>query len=96
MTSTQSTNHWYNKTWLVVVLCIFFFPIGLYALWKSLVISKGWKIGGTILVGLLVIASINDKYDTTKSKNSKSTSVQNETSTTKKEVEALPNKLTDE
>ena len=94
MTSTQSTTHWYNKTWLVVILCIFFFPIGLYALWKSSVISKGWKIGGTILVGLLVIAAINDKDG--KTKTSKSTSVQKETPIETKEIETTPKKLTEE
>jgi hypothetical protein len=27
----QTQKHWYDKTWLIVVLCIFFFPVGLYA-----------------------------------------------------------------
>jgi hypothetical protein len=62
----NSTNsNWYDKTWLVVVLCILFFPVGLYALWKNEHIKKGWKIAVTIFIGLLVIAQIsgNDKKD---------------------------------
>lgn len=54
---------WYDKTWVVVVLCIVFFPVGLYALWKNSLIKTGWKIAVTIIIGLIVIANIggNDK-----------------------------------
>ena len=54
---TQQTK-WYDKTWLVIVLCIFFFPVGLYALWKNASISKGWKIGVTAVLALLVLAQL--------------------------------------
>lgn len=57
----QTQNHWYDKTWLVVVLCIFFFPVGLYGLWKSPTISKEWKIGITIVAALLFLISIASK-----------------------------------
>lgn len=57
----QVQNHWYNKTWLVIILCLVFFPVGLYALWKSQVISKGVKIGVTIVIGLVFILSLGDK-----------------------------------
>ncbi len=49
---------WYDKTWLVIVLCIFVFPVGLYALWKSEQFSKTWKIAGTVLVAFLVVGAI--------------------------------------
>lgn len=58
---------WYDKTWLVVILCIFFFPVGLYALWKNESISKGWKIGVTAFIVIAVLAQIG------KNKDSKST-----------------------
>jgi hypothetical protein len=62
MTSvTASNDQWYNKTWLVILLCLFVFPVGLYALWKSEKIPKGWKIGLTVLFGLLVYAAFSDK-----------------------------------
>ncbi len=63
----NNSNAWYEKTWLVVILCILFFPVGLYALWKNSTISKGWKIGVTILIALIVIANVgnNDKNSTT-------------------------------
>lgn len=59
MTTIAATpDHWYNKTWLVILLCFFVFPVGLYALWKSTKIATGWKIGATAFIGLLVVAAI--------------------------------------
>lgn len=48
---------WYDKQWLVLVLCIFVFPVGLYALWKSGKISKGWKVTGTIIIALGIVGA---------------------------------------
>ncbi|HEU4471870.1 MAG TPA: hypothetical protein VFR58_12335 [Flavisolibacter sp.] len=57
MTTNASANdQWYDKTWLVILLCLFIFPIGLYALWKSDRFSKSWKMGGTTVLVLLIIA----------------------------------------
>lgn len=53
------TEKWYDKEWLVVVLCVIFFPVGLYALWKNSSISIGWKIGVTGFFAVLIIVSIN-------------------------------------
>lgn len=53
-------NAWYDKTWLVIILCIIFFPIGLYALWKSSTITKGWKIAITAVIAVIVIANLRD------------------------------------
>ncbi len=39
-----SQSKWYDKTWLVVVFCLFFFPVGLYALWRNSSIKMGWKV----------------------------------------------------
>lgn len=58
MESSTPQAKWYDKTWLVIVLCIFFFPVGLYALWKNGSISKGWKIGVTAVIGLIVLAQL--------------------------------------
>lgn len=59
--NNSNSNVWYEKTWLVVILCIIFFPVGLYALWKNSSISKGWKIGVTAIIALIVIANLGDK-----------------------------------
>jgi hypothetical protein len=62
--NNSNSNSWYEKTWLVVILCILFFPVGLYALWKNSSISKGWKIGVTAIIALIVIANLGDKDKT--------------------------------
>ena len=64
-TATNPTQPWYNKTGLVIFLCIFLFPIGLYALWRSPKYSKGWKFTGTALIGLFVILAATDKTKAT-------------------------------
>lgn len=58
MDNSTTQSKWYDKTWLVVVLCIFFFPVGLYALWKNASIAKGWKIGVTIFFALIVLVQL--------------------------------------
>lgn len=54
------SSSWYEKTWLVILLCIIFFPVGLYALWKNSSIGKGWKIGITTVIALVFIANLGD------------------------------------
>ncbi|SDX09885.1 hypothetical protein [Flavobacterium degerlachei] len=58
------TNAWFEKNWLVIILCVIFFPVGLYALWKNSTISKGWKIGLTTVIAIVVIASLTDDKTT--------------------------------
>ncbi|HQO90635.1 MAG TPA: hypothetical protein PKX72_12000, partial [Chitinophagales bacterium] len=69
----QNRAAWYEKKWIVALLCIVFFPVGLYALWKNSEISKGWKIGVTVLIVLIVIASIGEKDGKSSSVNSNTT-----------------------
>jgi hypothetical protein len=57
MDNTATTQQWYDKIWLVILLCILFFPVGIYALWKNKSISKGWKIIVSIIVISLIIIS---------------------------------------
>lgn len=55
MENKNVASKWYDKKIIVVLLCIFFFPVGLYGLWKSNVIHKGWKIGYTIFIFILFV-----------------------------------------
>ena len=55
----KNSNSWYNKTILVVLSLIFFFPVGLYALWKNERATKALKIIVTIFFSLFIIVSIN-------------------------------------
>ncbi len=62
--TATNQSKWYEKTWLVIVLCIIFFPVGLYALWNNSSISKGWKIGATIVIALIILGQFGD-HETT-------------------------------
>jgi hypothetical protein len=80
MDNQTTQSKWYDKTWLVIVLCIIFFPVGLYALWKNQSISKGWKIGVTVVIALIVLAQIGkDKKGSTSSADNSSSSSSEQT-----------------
>jgi hypothetical protein len=80
MDNSTTQSKWYDKTWLVIVLCIIFFPVGLYALWKNQSISKGWKIGVTVVIALIVLAQIGkDKKDSSTSADNSSSSSSDQT-----------------
>lgn len=65
--NSTSEQKWYNKTWIVIILCIVFFPLGLYALWKNSSLGVGWKIGVTAFIVLAVIASMTKQKNDDKS-----------------------------
>jgi len=64
----NQTKKWYDNKFVVHLLLVIFFPVGLYALWKTDTIAKWWKITATVLIGLIVIANLGD--DNTSSENS--------------------------
>lgn len=59
--SNQNNNEWYQKGWLVHLLLVFFFPVGLYALWKNSKLPKWWKITATIIIAVIFISVIVNK-----------------------------------
>jgi|GEM_PF-767404 len=71
---TEKTK-WYDKKMLVAILCIIFWPVGLFGLWKSNVFSKGWKIGGTLLVLFAFMMIINSGGDKSKERSAPQGSV---------------------
>lgn len=87
----SNSNAWYEKIWLVVILCIIFFPVGLYALWKNSSISKVWKIVVTVIIALIVIANLGDKDNSaTTSTDTQNVVESGETNTKENETKTEP------
>jgi hypothetical protein len=59
----QLDKKWYDNKFVTNLLLIIFFPVGLYALWKSRTIAKWWKVTATVLIGLIVITNLNSSND---------------------------------
>jgi len=59
----NQTKKWYDNKFVVHLLLVIFFPVGLYALWKTETIAKWWKITATVLIALIVIANLGDDKD---------------------------------
>lgn len=68
----NQSKKWYDNKFVVHLLLVIFFPVGLYALWKTDTIAKWWKITATVLIGLIVIANIGDDNTSSNSSNSSS------------------------
>ena len=86
---TNSSNKWYDKTWLVTILCIIFFPVGLYALWKSNNIKKGWKIAWTIIIGFFVFINLSDRDNKSATATNTTTSTSNEPELTQTQKDSV-------
>lgn len=86
---------WYEKTGLVILLCVLFFPVGLYALWKNSTISKFWKFGITAIIAIIILANLNDdkKNDVTTSENETIASETDKKTETVSDLETLKTKL---
>lgn len=52
---------WYEKNLAIVLLLIFFFPVGLFLMWKYSKWNKVVKIVISILLGLIVIGNMGSK-----------------------------------
>ena len=65
----NQSKKWYDNKFVVHLLLVIFFPVGLYALWKTDTIEKWWKITATVLIGLIVIANFGDDKTPSNSSN---------------------------
>ena len=84
MQNSTPAPKWYDKTWLVLLLCIVFFPVGLYALWKNSSMSKVWKIIITLIIALIVISQLaKDKKDLSSTSGSSSSPTEQKIETQK-------------
>ena len=70
MENQQIDKKWYDNKFITHLLLVVFFPVGLYALWKSRTIAKWWKITATVIIGLIVIAKLGDSDSSNSSSSS--------------------------
>lgn len=70
MSNRLNHSKWYDKTWLVFILCAFLFPIGIYALWKNTTLTKNGKIVATSIIAIIVISQLANKINYSTADNS--------------------------
>ena len=63
---------WYQKDWGIITLLIFFFPVGLYLVWKKSDWSKKNKVIATICIIVLIGLGQTDLGQTSYSSNNSS------------------------
>ncbi|MBZ9691651.1 hypothetical protein [Clostridium sp. M14] len=62
---------WYEKTWVIILFLIFFFPVGLYLMWKYSKWNKAVKVVLTIFFALVIIGNIGKNNTVTTKQDSK-------------------------
>lgn len=78
----METTKWYEKTWLLILACVIFFPVGLYGVYKSQKIDKNLKYVIFGFFAVLILANaFRDKTQDVVSKSE--TNVAEEDSITK-------------
>jgi hypothetical protein len=75
----SNNNKWYEKTPAIVLLLIFFFPVGLYLMWKYTNWAKGAKIGVSVLAGIVVIVALANPSPTQTNNTASNNDVKQET-----------------
>lgn len=58
-----TTLKWHQKPTNIILLLVFFFPLGLYFMWKNGVWSSKVRWGVTALFLVLVVGGVNDKEE---------------------------------
>lgn len=53
----MESTKWYEKTWLLILACVIFFPVGLYGVYKSQKIDKNLKYGVFGFFAVLILAN---------------------------------------
>lgn len=57
----KTKKSWYQQTWAIVLLLIFFFPVGLFLMWKYSNWKKPVKVIVTIILALIFIGNIGSE-----------------------------------
>ena len=89
-TSSLQKSKWYQKTTWVVIWCIFFFPVGIYGLWRNSSIRRGWKIGVTAIIAVIVLVAGNQDDQSNRTSTSSPSSSDAASSSTAPEATDVP------
>ncbi len=89
-TSSLQKSKWYQKTTWVVIWCIFFFPVGIYGLWRNSSIRRGWKIGVTVIIAVIVLVAGNQDDQSNRTSTSSPSSSDAASSSTAPEATDVP------
>jgi len=55
MSSEQPTQPWYTQTWVIVLALLFFFPLGLFLMWRF----QRWDVWiKTVITGACLLSTI--------------------------------------
>ena len=58
---TEQIVKWNEKPIWITLLLLFFFPLGLYFMWKNRVFSKTTRLVVSIFIGLIIVGSMGDQ-----------------------------------
>lgn len=82
----------YEQTWFIVLILIFFFPVGLVLVWTNKHWSQKGKIIATVIVAVLVIIGLGSNNGKKTNDTEVTTAVSSETSITEKAEETTTTK----
>ncbi|HDI6744083.1 TPA: calcium-binding protein, partial [Staphylococcus aureus] len=67
---------WYKSTWFTVLTLIFFFPVGLFLMWKYMKWKRWVKILITVLIAIIAIVNITNPPESNKQPQKESTTIE--------------------
>lgn len=85
-TTMENKKKWYQKTLVILALLVFFFPIGLFLMWKYANWNKSTKWIITGIIASLIFLSASDNPKTTTQNNQSTSDKATKNETTKEEI----------
>lgn len=89
---------WYQQTWAIILFLIFFFPVGLFLMWKYSNWKTAPKVIVTVFIAIIFIYNIDssNNKDTTTTNKTESSSSKEETTKTENKADQVEQEKTQE